>query len=70
MTKASVKYSIEIKSRRSGDNIYHPNPSEFVDQVYRVLDQVLDSTDLKRVGIQSYDSALRAREKGAVRGCV
>lgn len=67
--KASVKYSIEIKSRRSGDNIYHPNPSEFVDQVYRVLDQVLDSTDLKRVGIQSYDSrALRALRKGQLEG--
>ena len=66
---ASVKYSIEIKSSRSGDNIYHPNPSEFVDEVYRVLDQVLDSTAMRRVSIQSFDSrVLRALRKGQLEG--
>ncbi len=67
--KASVKYSIEIKSSRAGDNVYHPIPSEFVDEVYRVLDQVLDSTAMRRVSIQSFNlRVLRALRNGQLEG--
>ncbi|OUW86679.1 MAG: hypothetical protein CBD74_02100 [Saprospirales bacterium TMED214] len=67
--KASVKYSIEIKTRRSGDNIYHPIPSEFIDEVYSVLDQMLDSNAMRRVSIQSYNHrVLRALRKGQLEG--
>lgn len=67
--KASVNYSIEIKSSRAGDNVYHPIPSEFVDEVYRVLDQVLDSTAMRRVSIQSFNlRVLRALRKGQLEG--
>ena len=67
--KASVKYSIEIKSSRAGDNMYHPTPNEFVDEVYRVLDQVLDSNAMRRISFQSYDlRVLRAIRKGQLEG--
>ena len=66
---ASIKYSIEIKSSRAGDNVYHPMPSEFLDEVYRVIDQVLDSTAMRRISIQSFDlRVLRALRKGQLEG--
>ena len=67
--KASVKYSIEIKSNRAGDNVYHPIPSEFVKHVYVALDQVLDSTAMQRISVQSFDMrVLRALRKGQLEG--
>ena len=65
----SVKYSIEIKSSRAGDNVYHPMPSIFVGEVYGVLDQALDSTAMRRISVQSYDlRVLRALRKGQLEG--
>jgi len=49
---AKVQYNIEIKSANQGDDIFHPQPNEFVDLVYAVIEQekVKD-----RVMIQSFD---------------
>ena len=67
--KASIKYSIEIKSSRAGDNVYHPIPSESVEEVYKVIDQALDSIAMRRVSIQSFDlRVLRALRKGQLEG--
>jgi glycerophosphoryl diester phosphodiesterase len=47
-----VDYNIEIKSTKSGDNVFHPTPEEFSDLVYNIVDQYLP---LERVVIQSFD---------------
>lgn len=47
-----VEYNIEIKSKPSTDNIYHPAPEKFAD----LLMQVIQEKNLqKRVVIQSFD---------------
>src|SRR5690606_37131578 len=51
-TQYEVDYNIEIKTTPDGDGVYHPDPAEFSDLVYRVLDQYLA---LNRVVIQSFD---------------
>lgn len=51
-TQFEVDYNIEIKSHEKGDNIYHPEPAEFSDMVYNLLDQYLP---MERVIIQSFD---------------
>lgn len=51
-TQYEVDYNIEIKSYEKGDNIYHPEPAEFSDMVYNLLDQYLP---MERVIIQSFD---------------
>lgn len=51
-TQYEVDYNIEIKSDPKGDNIYHPSPEEFSDQVYKLIDQFLP---WERVVIQSFD---------------
>lgn len=48
----SVAYNIEIKSSEGGDNIYHPEPKDFIDLVYSTLDGILP-WDL--ITIQSFD---------------
>lgn len=45
-------YNIEIKSSPDGDGTYHPDPKEFSDMVYQVIDGKLD---WNRVNIQSFD---------------
>jgi glycerophosphoryl diester phosphodiesterase len=47
-----VDYNIEIKSAKTGDNIFHPTPAEFSDLVFNLIDQYLP---LDRVVIQSFD---------------
>ena len=47
-----VKYNIEIKSTKKGDNIFHPEVEEFTDLVYEVIKGQLP---LERVIIQSFD---------------
>jgi glycerophosphoryl diester phosphodiesterase len=47
-----VDYNIEIKSTKEGDNVYHPEPHEFSDLVYQMIDQYLP---WERVVIQSFD---------------
>jgi glycerophosphoryl diester phosphodiesterase len=49
---AKVQYNIEIKSTMEGDDIFHPQPKEFVDLVYAVLEQAKVKD---RVIIQSFD---------------
>jgi len=51
-TRYEVDYNIEIKSEKSGDNIFHPKPEEFSDLVYKVIDDYLP---WERVVIQSFD---------------
>ncbi len=51
-TQYEVDYNIEIKSQPKGDNKYHPNPKEFSDLVYNLIDQYLP---WERVVIQSFD---------------
>jgi glycerophosphoryl diester phosphodiesterase len=45
-------YNIEIKSSPEGDGIYHPNPAEFSDKVYELIDA---NIEWDRVNIQSFD---------------
>ncbi len=45
-------YNIEIKSFPEGDGVYHPNPKDFSDKVYTLIDSKLD---WDRVNIQSFD---------------
>lgn len=51
-TNYEVDYSIELKSDKEGDNIYHPAPQPFSDTVFHVIDQYLP---WKRVIIQCFD---------------
>lgn len=51
-TRYEVDYNIEIKSNEDGDGKYHPNPADFSDLVYQLLDEYLP---LDRVVIQSFD---------------
>lgn len=51
-SRYEVDYNIEIKSRKDGDNVYHPTPEEFSDRVYALIDQYLP---MERVVIQSFD---------------
>jgi glycerophosphoryl diester phosphodiesterase len=51
-TLYEVDYNIEIKSSKDGDNKFHPNPTEFSDLVYNLIDQYLP---WDRVVIQSFD---------------
>jgi len=45
-------YNIEIKSSPEGDGVYHPNPAEFSDKVYELIDA---NIEWDRVNIQSFD---------------
>ncbi|WP_443936561.1 glycerophosphodiester phosphodiesterase family protein [Pedobacter sp. MW01-1-1] len=45
-------YSIEIKTIKNGDNVFHPEPAEFVDLVMAV---VLEKRIEKRVIIEAFD---------------
>lgn len=47
-----VDYNIEIKSTKTGDNKFHPDPKAYSDLVYQVINQYLP---LERVVIQSFD---------------
>ncbi|MBX2947520.1 MAG: glycerophosphodiester phosphodiesterase [Cyclobacteriaceae bacterium] len=51
-SRYEVDYNIEIKSRKDGDNIYHPTPQEFSDKVYQLVDQYLP---WERIVVQSFD---------------
>ena len=51
-TQYEVDYNIEIKSMPEGDNKFHPEPAEFSDMVYVLLDRYLP---MERVVIQSFD---------------
>lgn len=51
-TQYEVDYLIEIKSTEKGDDINHPEPGQFSDLVYEVIDAYLP---LSRVVIQSFD---------------
>jgi glycerophosphoryl diester phosphodiesterase len=53
-----IQFNIEIKSRASGDHIYHPAPEEFAG---RLLHEIKEAGIENRVCIQSFDSrAIRA----------
>lgn len=45
-------YNIEIKSLPQGDNLFHPEPAQFSDQVFQFIDQRME---WDRVNIQSFD---------------
>lgn len=47
-----VNYNIEIKSTPDGDGVFHPDPNEFSDIVFSVIDDYLP---WERVIIQSFD---------------
>jgi len=51
-TQYEVDYNIELKSSPKGDGKFHPNPEEFSDIVYRLIDQYLP---WDRIVIQSFD---------------
>ena len=51
-TRYEVDYNIEIKSHPQGDGKYHPDPEEFSDLVYELIDQYLP---MERIVIQSFD---------------
>lgn len=48
----AVNYNIELKSNLRYDNVYHPEPKEFSDLVFREID---GKVDWSRVTIQSFD---------------
>jgi glycerophosphoryl diester phosphodiesterase len=50
--KTKVFYNIETKSMPAGDNLYHPEPAEFVDLLMKVIDE---KGIRKMVIIQSFD---------------
>jgi glycerophosphoryl diester phosphodiesterase len=50
--KKTIYYNIETKSTIEGDNIFHPEPKEFVDLLLKVID---DKKISKRIYIQSFD---------------
>lgn len=49
---APPQYNIEIKSLPQGDDLFHPAPEHFSDQVFQFIDQRMD---WDRVNIQSFD---------------
>lgn len=51
-TGYEVRYNIELKSGKEGDNIFHPAPAEFSSTVYALIDDYLP---WERVTIQSFD---------------
>lgn len=51
-TRYQVDYNIEIKSDAGTDNQYHPEPGEYADLVYEIVDAYLP---WRRVVIQSFD---------------
>ena len=51
-SRYEVDYNIEIKSSPDDDDEYHPNPEQFSDLVYELLDQYLP---MERIVIQSFD---------------
>lgn len=51
-TRYEVDYSIEIKSDPAGDKKFHPDPQEFSDLLFNLIDQYLP---LDRIVIQSFD---------------
>lgn len=56
-----VKFNIEIKSTKEGDNIFHPEPKEFCEIVYREL---TEGNIKDRTTIQSFDArALQEMKK-------
>jgi len=50
--RTPVYYNIEIKSSPAGDNIFHPEVTEFSDLVYQVIKQYVP---LERIILQSFD---------------
>ncbi|MEM9329255.1 MAG: glycerophosphodiester phosphodiesterase family protein, partial [Bacteroidota bacterium] len=48
----TVNYNIELKSNPEYDNLYHPEPKEFSDLVFKEIDS---KVDWSRVTIQSFD---------------
>lgn len=50
----SMNYNIELKSQDQYDNIYHPEPAEFSELVYRLIDST-EGLDWSRITIQSFD---------------
>ena len=48
----AVNYNIELKSNLRYDNVYHPEPKQFSDLVFREID---GKVDWSRVTIQSFD---------------
>lgn len=47
-------YNIELKSQPEYDNVYHPEPAEFSDLVYQLINET-EGIDWNRVTIQSFD---------------
>jgi glycerophosphoryl diester phosphodiesterase len=48
----SFAYNIEIKTETDGDNVFHPEPAEFSDLVYEVIQK---HVPFERVNVQSFD---------------
>ena len=48
----SIRYNIQLKSRKSWDDVYQPSPDRFCDLVYDVIQ---DQIDPERITIQSFD---------------
>lgn len=47
-------YNIEIKSQEKYDNLYHPEPAEFSDKVYKLINEI-PAVEWNRITIQSFD---------------
>ena len=52
VTLREFDYNIEIKTTPQGDGVFHPNPDEFAETLYRLINQYLP---WERVVIQSFD---------------
>jgi glycerophosphoryl diester phosphodiesterase len=50
--KKPVNYNIEIKSLPEGDNLFHPDPTDFAELVFKTIDGKIE---WERVTIQSFD---------------
>ena len=48
----TMRYNIEVKTQVRGDEVFHPNPSDFSDLVYNLIDRKLP---WNQVTIQSFD---------------
>ncbi|WP_245907021.1 glycerophosphodiester phosphodiesterase family protein [Reichenbachiella versicolor] len=48
----NIRYNIEIKSKSSGDDLYHPTPEVFSKLVYDFIEEHMDK---KLLNIQSFD---------------
>lgn len=47
-------YNIEIKSQEKYDNLYHPEPAEFSNKVYKLINEI-PAVEWNRITIQSFD---------------